>query len=379
MKKGRNRRHFLLFTCFILLGISSALAQKQVVSGVVTDPALGTPIHGVSVMVKDSLTLTTTDAEGKFSILARPSDVLVFTLSGYITVELPIGNNTHLDVALEEDIQSLAELMDVVLVGYGELKRTDLSSAQVSLDAKQVDLTLNTTVEQALQGRAAGVYITQNTGQPDGSVSVNIRGINSVNGTNDPLYVIDGIQINTSGAFSSNSAVSPLAGLNPGDIETIEVLQGPSATAIYGSRATNGVILITTKRGKQGDLSIRYGFQYGIQNTPRHLPVANLQQYAQLTNELRTSSGGAGPEEFQDLSLLGKGTDWQRELFTTAPLVDHQLSISGGKDDTQFYLSGDYFRQDGITPGAGFDRGSIRLNVDKSWYRNQHQPKGGSP
>jgi TonB-linked SusC/RagA family outer membrane protein len=372
MKKGRNRRHYLLFTCFILMGISSALAQKQVVSGVVTDPSLGAPIHGVSVMVKDSLTLTTTDAEGKYSILVKSTDILVFSISGYISAELPVGNNTHLDVALEEDIQSLAELMDVVLVGYGELKRTDLSSAQVSLDDKQIDMTLNTTVEQALQGRAAGVYITQNTGQPDGSVSVNVRGINSVNGTNDPLYVIDGIQINTSGAFGSNSAVSPLAGLNPADIETIEVLQGPSATAIYGSRATNGVILITTKRGKQGDLSIRYGFQYGIQNTPKQLPVLNQQQYAQFTNELHASAGGTSPEEFQDVSLLGKGTDWQRELFTTAPLVNHQLSISGGKEDTQFYLSGDYFKQDGITPGAGFDRGSIRLNVDnqtRSWLK----------
>lgn len=372
MKKERNRRHFLLITCFILLGLSSALAQKQVVSGVVTDPSLGSPIHGVSVMVKDSLTVTTTDADGKYSILVKPGDILVFSLPGYISVELPVGANTQLNVFLEEDIQALAELMDVVLVGYGELKRTDLSSAQVSLDAKQIDLTLNTTVEQALQGRAAGVYITQNTGQPDGSVSVNIRGINSVNGTNDPLYVIDGIQISTSGAFASNSSVSPLAGLNPADIETIEVLQGPSATAIYGSRATNGVILITTKRGKQGDLSIRYGFQYGIQNTPKHLPVLNLQQYAQLTNEYRTSNGGTSPEEFQDLSLLGKGTDWQRELFATAPLVNHQLSISGGKDETTFYLSGDYFKQDGITPGAGFDRGSVRLNIDnqtRSWLK----------
>jgi hypothetical protein len=190
MKKERTRRHFLFITCFILLGFSSALAQKQVVSGVVTDPSLGSPIHGASVMVKDSLTVITTDADGKYSILVNPGDVLVFSLQGYISVELPVGANTKLDVSLEEDIQSLAELMDVVLVGYGELKRTDLSSAQVSLDASQVDLTLNTTVEQALQGRAAGVYITQNTGQPDGSVSVNIRGINSVNGTNDPLYVI---------------------------------------------------------------------------------------------------------------------------------------------------------------------------------------------
>jgi TonB-dependent starch-binding outer membrane protein SusC len=372
MKKGRNRRHFLLFTCFIFLGISSALAQKQVVSGVVTDPSLGSPIHGVSVMVKDSLTLTTTDTEGRYSILVKPTDVLIFSLSGYISVELPVGNNTRLDVALEEDIQSLAELMDVVLVGYGELKRTDLSSAQVSLDAKQIDQTLNTTVEQALQGRAAGVYVVQNTGQPDGSVSVNIRGVNSVNGTNDPLYVIDGIQINSGGAFGSNGSVSPLAGLNPADIETIEVLQGPSATAIYGSRATNGVILITTRRGKQGDLSIRYGFQYGIQDTPKRLPVLNQQQYAQFTNELRTSTGGTIPEEFQDLSLLGKGTDWQRELFATAPLVNHHLSISGGKEETQFYLSGDYFKQDGIISGAGFDRGSIRLNIDnqtRSWLK----------
>ena len=228
-----------------------------------------------------------------------------------------------------------------------------------------MEKTLNTTIEQAIQGRAAGVYITQNSGQPGGGISVNIRGVSSINGSTEPLYVVDGVQIpGQSVSFGAQSSANPLAGLNPADIEDIQVLQGPSATAIYGSRATNGVLLITTKRGKSGDAKISYGFQYSVQTPPRHLDVMNLQQYAQMVKEFHLLAGGQTPGEFLDPSLLGKGTDWQHELFKTTPMMKHQLSMSGGNDKTTYYLSGEYLDQKGVAIGSGFKRYGFRLNID---------------
>ena len=227
--------------------------------------------------------------------------------------------------------------------------------------------TVNTTLEQAIQGRAAGVYITQNSGQPGGAISVNIRGINSINGSNEPLYVIDGVQI--PGATSDRNVQTgnnPLAGLNPSDVADIQILQGPAASALYGSRATNGVILITTKRGKQGDLRINYGYQYTQQEPPKHLPVMNLQQYAQMQYEYKGDNNTQG--EFFDPSLLGKGTDWQSELFSRAGMYKHSISLSSGSEKLAYFLSGEYLNQQGVAQGSGFDRYGFRLNLDNKAY-----------
>ncbi len=204
--------------------------------------------------------------------------------------------------------------------------------------------TVNTTIEQAIQGRAAGVYVTRNTGQPGGGVSVNIRGLNLITGTNEPLYVIDGVQVQqgTNVSYGPRSSTNPLAFLNPSDIESMEILQGPSATAVYGSRATNGVVLITTKRGKAGEMKVNYGYTYSLQDKPDFLPTLNLQQYATMHHAIRTQTGGTLTPEFGDPSVLGQGTNWQEALFKRAPLNKHQLSLSGGSDKTTCYLSG-YF------------------------------------
>ncbi|SDE03752.1 TonB-linked outer membrane protein, SusC/RagA family [Dyadobacter soli] len=332
------------------------------VKGKVTDEK-GDGLPGVSVVVKGTSRGTTTNSAGQYELeLGQGENTLIFSFVGYLSQEIPVGARSELNVALKIDTKALDE---VVVVGYGEMKRADLTTAQTSVSAKDIARTTNTTLEQAIQGRAAGVYITQNSGQPGGGISVNIRGINSISGSNEPLYVVDGVQIQgQSVSFGAQSSSNPLAGLNPADIESVEVLQGPSATAIYGSRATNGVLLITTKRGKSGDSKIAYGYQFSLQTPPKPLKVMDLGQYAQMVGEYHKLAGGETPEEFLDPSLLGKGTDWQKELFKNAPMHKHQLSLSGGNDRTTYYLSGEYLRQDGVALGSGFNRYAFRLNLD---------------
>ncbi|WP_025765310.1 TonB-dependent receptor [Dyadobacter tibetensis] len=342
--------------------VITPLIMDNEVTGVVTDEK-GEALPGVSIVIKGLQKGTTTDMYGRFKLaVPQTSSVLIFSFVGYLTQEVMVGNRNALQIALVVDTKALDE---VVVVGYGEMKRADLTTAQTSVSAKEISRTVNTTLEQAIQGRTAGVYITQNSGQPGGGISVNIRGVNSINGSNEPLYVIDGVQIpGETAAFGAQSSSNPLAGLNPADIESIEVLQGPSATAIYGSRATNGVLLITTKRGKAGDSKISYGLQYSIQTPPKRLDVLNLRQYAQMVGEYHDVAGGTTPEEFLDPSLLGEGTDWQKELFENAVMAKHQLSLSGGNDRTTYYLSGEYLNQEGVAIGSGFDRYGFRLNLD---------------
>ena len=350
--------------CFLLAGYFATYGQSQLVRGKVTD-ATGQGLPGVNVVLKGTTFGTTTDGDGAFSIEAQASDILVVSFIGFKTQEITIGSQTAIDIQLEEDAAILDE---VVVVGYGEMRRADLTSAQTSISSEQLQKTLNTTLEQAIQGRAAGVYITQNTGAPGGGISVNIRGINSINGSNEPLYVIDGVQIQGS---TSTSGSNPLASLNPTDILNMEILQGPSATAIYGSRATNGVVLITTKRGKAGDVRITYDLTYSVQTAPKKLDVMNLRQYAQMENEYKGIAGGEVREDFLDPSILGEGTNWQDELFKSAALQKHQVSLSGGGEKSTFYLSGERMIQDGVALGSGFERSSVRLNLDtkpRNWF-----------
>ena len=358
MKKVyRSSKTLASVLLFLLLGMVTAFAQEKVVTGTVKDPQ-GLPMPGVNVLKKGTSIGTSTDVNGKFSIDAAESDVLVISFIGYQSQEIPVGSQTALNISLEEDLKTLEE---VVVYGYGETRKADLTTAQVSLSSKELERTVNTTLEQAFQGRAAGVFVTQNTGAPGGGVSVTIRGINSINGTNEPLYVVDGIQMEVT---LNTSGLNPLSTLNPADIESVDFLQGPSATAIYGSRATNGVVLITTKRGKNGDMKISYGYTYSLQKSPKSLDVMNMRQYAQMENEYKAIAGGQVREDFRDPSILGAGTDWQNELFDNAAMQKHQLSLSGGNDKTTYYLSGERLIQDGIALGSGFKRSSVRLNVD---------------
>ncbi len=345
-------------SCLLLTLQMSAQSTTGTISGTVTSKTTGNPVEGATVVVKGTKRSAITNSTGHFTISAAPGETLVISYVGYANVETKVGIDNNISISLSENYGNLS---DVVVVGYGKARKVNLTTAQTTVSAKEIEKTVNTTVEQAIQGRAAGVYVTQNSGQPGGGISVTIRGISSINGNTEPLYVIDGVQIQGGGDVSSSN---PLAGLNPADIDDIQILQGPSATAIYGSRATNGVVLITTKRGKAGDVKINYGFQYNIQTPPKRVAVMTLPQYAQMEKEYKAIAGGTVPGELLDPSILGPGTDWQEALFSNAAMQKHQLSLSGGNDKTTYYMSGEYLNQDGVAVGSGFDRYSFRVNLD---------------
>lgn len=351
----------LLVLLLATLTFTVSFAQRRI-TGTITDDKQ-TPLVGATVSVKGTRVATTTDAIGKFT-LSVPSggNTLVISYVGMQSREVPIGSGDVVNTSLNPTAGSMS---DVVVVGYGRARKANLTVSQTGVSAKEIEKTVNTTVEQAIQGRAAGVYVTQNSGQPGGGISVNIRGVSSLTNT-QPLWVIDGVQIQQTSdvSFGNSSTSNPLSGLNPADIEDIQILQGPSATAIYGSRATNGVVLVTTKRGKSGDVKINYAYQYNVQTPPKHLHVMNLREYAQMVNEYHALAGGTTPGEFLDPSLLGEGTDWQDELFNNAGMNKHQLSLSGGSNNTTYYLSGEYLKQEGVAEGSGFDRYGFRLNLD---------------
>jgi TonB-dependent starch-binding outer membrane protein SusC len=373
MMKKVYRSFLQLASLFLLLLLTiGAHAQSKAVTGSVTDEA-GSPMPGVNVVVKGTTSGTTTNATGIYTISVADADVLQFSFIGFVTQEVRVGNLTKIDIKLVEDV---ATLQEVVVTGYGEMKRGDLATAQVTVNSEQIQKTVNTTFDQALQGRTAGVFVTQNSGQPGGAVSVNIRGINTISGSNEPLYVIDGIQ--TQSSSIQTGSYNNLAGINPNDIESFEVLQGPAATAIYGSRGTNGVIIITTKRGKAGEAKVNYTFNYALQDEPQQLDVLSLPEYAQMYSEIRVIQGGEPPVQFSNPSLLGPGTNWQDELFKTAPMQKHQLSVSGGNENTNYYISGEYFDQEGIAIGSNFRRYSTTLNVDnkiRPWFKLQNSLK----
>jgi TonB-dependent starch-binding outer membrane protein SusC len=358
MKK--NYRSLICASVFLFLfTIVTAYGQGTVVTGKVTDEK-GEPLPGVNVIIKGTTSGAGTNADGMFSIETSSEDVLVFSFIGYTSQEIKVGIQSKVNVTLVEDVATLNE---VVVVGYGEMRKNDITSAQTSITSKEINRTINTTIDQAIQGRSAGVYVTQNTGAPGGGVSVNIRGVNSIMGSNEPLYVVDGVQIQGS---TSVGGANPLSNFNPSDIENIEVLQGPNATAIYGSRATNGVVLITTKRGKSGDMKVTYNYTYSLQDRPKNVDVMNLQQYAQMEVDFKTALGDVNGirEDFRDPSILGKGTDWQKALFQRAAMQKHQVAFSGGNEKSTFYLSGERMLQDGVGMGSGFKRTSVRLNTD---------------
>lgn len=352
----------------LLLGSALSLTyaqQTETISGQVTFAETGQPVPGANVTIRGTQTGTITDINGNYSIVAGEGDVLVISFIGYTTREVPVGTATTYDVAISEDVTQLDE---VVKVGYGTMKRSDLTGAVVSVSSEDIQKSSPTSFDQALQGRAAGVLVTQNSGQPGGGVSVQIRGVNTLSGNSEPLYVIDGVPLSGQSGNSTNA----LATINPSDIESMEVLKDASATAIYGSRAANGVILITTRRGRGGETLVTYDGSYGLQHLPKYIDVLDLQEYATFLNERQEIVGFGSKPEFADPSVLGEGTNWQKEMFQLAPQTNHNLTISGGDDKTQFAVSGSYLDQDGIAIGSYFNRFSLRINIDnqtRDWLK----------
>ena len=350
--------HAALIICITLLSaltMSAATAPTITVQGTVTSEADGEPLIQATIKIKGTKTVTFTDIDGKYTIKAPKGSTLVFSYIGFKTTEATADKAT-VDVVMAEDFTALDEM---VVVGYGTMKRSDLTGSVVSVSDTDMKKTIVTSVDQALQGRAAGVQVTQNSGAPGGGISVSIRGTNSLNG-NEPLYVIDGVAVN--GQTNGNS--SALSTINPSDIVSLEVLKDASATAIYGSRASNGVILVTTRHGKAGKTHVSYEGYFALQSIPKHLKTMNLRDYAEMYNERVDVLGWGEREEFADPSILGDGTDWQKEIFREAAMHSHQVSVSGGTDATQFLISGSYTNQEGIAVGSNFERFTTRINVD---------------
>lgn len=323
--------------------------SSRKVSGTVKSSDGSETMPGVNVLIKGTTQGTATDIDGNFSIdVPSENSVLVISFIGYRTLEVRVGNQTRIDVNLEPDLSSLSE---VVVIGYGTQERAKVTGAISSVGADQIRELPVPNLASALQGRAAGVLVT-NAGAPGTDPIVRIRGIGTV-GNNDPLYVIDGI---------------PAGGLNqinPADIASIEVLKDASAAAIYGSRAANGVILVTTKKGSIGKVKVTLDSYYGTQSAWKQLDLLNRDQYIAFGRELLANGNQPAPQRFDDLGELANvDTDWQGEMFRSAPIQDHNLNISGGTESALYNVSFGYFAQDGIMRGTGFERVSFRTNTE---------------
>lgn len=340
--------------CFLVMLLSSeiSLAQNSSVVGTVTDEK-GVPMPGVSVVQKGTSKGVQTDPNGNYKITAVPSDgTLVATFVGYERKEVQINGNARINISLAPSTKSLGE---VVVVGYGTQRKAATTGAIASVKADELTQTPIANVAQGLQSRVSGVQITQNSAAPGGNISVRIRGINSINGTSEPLYVIDGVQVVNSGGISD---ISPLSTINPEDIESVDVLKDASSTAIYGSRGANGVVLITTKRGRSGSTRVTFDSYYGEQKITKMLKMLNGAQFAAEENEVYNRTVFADPASF------GQGTDWQKLVYRTAPIQSHQLSINGGNEKTQIAISGNFMKQNGIVINNDFTRYSLRANLD---------------
>jgi TonB-dependent starch-binding outer membrane protein SusC len=343
----------------LLLACLKVSAQQRAITGTVKDKS-GATIPGVSVLIKGTTIGTVTDSDGGYSINAASEDILSFSFIGYKAQEVPVGHQSTIDISLDEDIATLDE---VVVIGYGEVKRKDLTGSISSIKGDDITKTNPATFDQALQGKIAGMVVQQVSGQPGGGVSVQIRGVSSFNG-GQPMYVIDGVIIGQTANYGTGT--NPLAGINPWEIESIDVLKDASATAIYGSQATNGVIIITTKRGKVGAPRISYDFSTGFEQIPNRIPTMDLREMATFINERNAAIGwgfDARPE-FANPQYLGKGTNWQDEVFRTAPRTNHTVTVSGGDSRTQYLFSGSHYKEEGIAVGSDFRRISVRLNLD---------------
>jgi TonB-linked SusC/RagA family outer membrane protein len=334
------------------------------VKGSVKDQS-GEPIVGASVLQKGTTgNGTISDLDGNFSLKVPSNSVIQVSFIGYKTTDVPVNGKTQLSITLKEDTELLDE---VVVVGYGQMKRSDLTGSVVSVSDAAIKKSVTTSIDQVLQGRAAGVQIQANSGTPGASTAIRIRGINSLNATNQPIFVIDGVVVDSS---TDDDNSNPLSNINPSDIVSMDVLKDASATAIYGARASNGVIMVTTKRGQAGEATITYDGYVGWQSMPKHLDMMNLQEYATHHNN-RAEVGIVGQSSaFVRPDLLGEGTDWQDELFRNALMTSHNISITGGNDRVTYAFSGGYLNQDGIALGSSFKRLTLRSNIDakiKKW------------
>jgi TonB-linked SusC/RagA family outer membrane protein len=400
-KQLMPRLSLTLLGLILYAGQLQAQTEAKVsVTGLVTD-AENTPLIGATITEKGSTNGTSSDVDGKYKISVAPGASIVVSFIGYVSQEIKVDNRSYIEVNLKADQQ---QLQDVVVVGYGTQRKKDLTGSIAKVSGEQFIQPSTGSFDQMLQGKVAGVQISQTTGAPGGNVNLLIRGVSSITGGNQPLYVIDGFAMGTGGggsdmrnyggnSFSSAgmasntvNRVNPLASINPSDIESIEILKDASATAIYGSRGANGVVIITTKRGSYGKSQISVDASYGFQEVANKLEMLNSKQYAEYLadgrdnawvyaggkitdpNEVRSAATRVRPE-FRNPGSITTDTDWQDVLFRTAPVRNVQLSSTGGNEKAKYFISGGYFSQEGVIINSDYNRFNLRVNVDAQLTR----------
>uniref|UniRef100_F4C6K6 TonB-dependent receptor n=1 Tax=Sphingobacterium sp. (strain 21) TaxID=743722 RepID=F4C6K6_SPHS2 len=342
--------------------------QEHTVSGTVTDSS-GMPIPSVSVLIKGSTKGTSTNTDGVYQIKVNPGQALVFRAIGFQEKEMQVGEEARIDVVLDASFEGLEE---VVVVGYGSQQRRDVTGSVAPISMENVRGQAISSPDQALTGQVSGVNVSTSNGTPGGGPRIQVRGIGAIGAGSEPLYVIDGFPIPSSSGQQSN----PMSALNPQDIASMTVLKDASATAIYGSRGANGVIIITTKRGSSGKPNIQLSASTGLQEVPQtgRPDLMNGQEFAQwrkeaIMDKIRFEEGREPtledvPEIYRNPELIGKGTNWFDEVTRVAPMTDLNLSVSGGTEKIKTYISAGYFNQEGVMLNTGFDRFSLRTNVD---------------
>lgn len=334
----------------LFLSLTSVSFSQQTITGLVTTSGNNQPLPGVTVLLKGTTKGTTTDFDGNFTIEVTSRDTLVFSYLGYATQEVPINNQTTLNITLQEDASQLDE---VVVVGYGTQKKSDITGAVTSVKVSELQDVPIARADQVLQGRVAGVQITSNDASANGSISIRIRGISSINGGSDPLVIIDGVQGVT------------LGDVHPNDIKSMEVLKDASATAIYGSRGASGVILITTKKGRNQKPTITVNSYTTIHQLLKKYDFLDAHQYAtqvNLNRQVRGLPAVFSDQQLQDFST-NSGTDWQDEIYRAGVSHNQHINVNGGTENMNYSVSGDYFENKGIIINSLFKKFSMRSNI----------------
>lgn len=340
-----TRSYKLLLTLLVLLMSTNTFAQRLTATGKVTDAA-GLEVIGASVLEKGTANGVVTNLDGEFSLSVGQNATLVISFIGYKTIE--VKATTNMNITLQEDNELLDE---VVVIGYGSVKRKDVTTAVSTVSTKDLDQRPIVSAAQALQGKAAGVSVMQPSGEPGGGMSIRVRGTTSFNGSNDPLYVVDGVPVDN------------INFLSPNDIESLSILKDASSAAIYGSRAANGVVLITTKAGAEGNAKVALNVQYGMTKVAKSMDALNTEQYRELQEEI----GAVNPAALEGLT---DQTDWFDEVYKTGQTQNYQVSVSNGNEKMKYFLSAGYLNEKGILEGTYFKRYSFRANIDnqiRSW------------
>lgn len=366
MKQLYQKMTGLLLVCVLFSSYNLAYAQERTINGKVTSPVDGTPLPGVNVLIKGSSQGTITDIDGNYSISANDTDVLVFSFVGFSNTEVPVSSisGNSYSLVLEEDIQALSE---VVVIGYGSQEKKDATGAVTSVTSEDFNKGVITSPEQLIQGRAAGVQVTGASGEPGSGMNIRIRGTSSIRSGNNPLYVVDGVPLSgneasssgTDVGFGSSSARNPLNFINPNDIESISILKDASATAIYGSRGANGVVIITTKSGRKGAGVLDYSSSASISTITKKYDLLEREGYLDGAESL-----GAD----RSVLDLGGDTDWQDEIFRTALSQSHNLSYGGGGETGSYRLSFGYLEQEGIIEESSLERINGRVNANRTFW-----------